>query len=409
MVLRRLTDQTTWRRWAYLVVGGALLLPYWLLGMVLVGLVPFIPQGGLSGVAVLIVPIFAAFVTGLVPTVRPLESTAARELLRGASGELNARPPDSWESRARAGAWFSLHLHVGVVIAAMSLAIPPFAIGLLLFPFVDWGLAEDESPLHGWKQSAWEWLGPPAGLLMVLVLLALIIAAGEMLSRLAPIFLGPTPTERLAELETKAVKLAERNRLARELHDSVGHALSVVTLQAGAAGRVLDTDPAFAREALSAIEESARSALEDLDHVLGLLREDASPRTAPQATLKDVDRLLEQTRIAGVKLDAEVDGGVEHVPAAVSREAYRIVQEALTNALRHAGKVPVRLRITVRGGRLEVEVSNPLDGVSAGHHSGGRGLDGIRERVTVLRGDMTAGPDGGQWRVGVSLPLRSGS
>ncbi|MFI0444861.1 sensor histidine kinase [Actinomadura sp. 6N118] len=410
MVLRRVTDKTTWRRWSYLVVGGALLMPYWFLGMLLVGFVPFVPDDWVAGVVVLIVPIFAAFVTGLVPTVRPLESVAARELLRGASSELNARPPDTWESRVRAGAWFSLHLHAGVVIAAMSLAIPPFALALLFFPFLGGKYTADkESPLHDWKHSSWEWLGPPAGLLMVFVLLALIIAAGETLSRLAPVFLGPTPSERLAELETKAVKLAERNRLARELHDSVGHALSVVTLQAGAAGRVLDTDPAFAREALSAIEESARSALEDLDHVLGLLREDASPRTAPQATLKDVDRLLEQTRIAGVKLDAEVDEGIEHVPPAVSREVYRIVQEALTNALRHAGKVPVRLRITIGDDRLEVEVSNPLDGASAGHHSGGRGLDGIRERVTVLRGHVTAGPDDGQWRVAVSLPLRSGS
>lgn len=242
------------------------------------------------------------------------------------------------------------------------------------------------------------------------VLLALIVVAGALLSRAAPWFLGPSAAERIAAMESEAVKLAERNRLARELHDSVGHALSVVTLQAGAAGRVLDSDPAFAREALGAIEESARAALEDLDHVLGLLRDDPS-RPAPQATLKDLDRLLEQTRIAGVTLDAEVDPEVEHVPAAVSREAYRIVQEGLTNALRHAGKVPVRLRLGTDGERLEVEMSNPLgsrrgDGAD---HGGGRGLGGVRERVTVLRGEMTAGAEGGRWRFRVSLPLRSGT
>lgn len=113
------------------------------------------------------------------------------------------------------------------------------------------------------------------------VLLALIVVAGALLSRAAPWFLGPSAAERIAAMESEAVKLAERNRLARELHDSVGHALSVVTLQAGAAGRVLDSDPAFAREALGAIEESARAALEDLDHVLGLLRDDPS-RPAPR-------------------------------------------------------------------------------------------------------------------------------
>jgi len=169
----------------------------------------------------------------------------------------------------------------------------------------------------GW-QSTWpQWPAPLAGLAAAAALLALIAGTGALLARLAPRFLGPSAAERLAELEARAVRLAERNRLARELHDSVGHALSVVTLQAGAAGRVLDSDPVFAREALGAIEESARAALEDLDHVLGLLREDPA-RTAPQATLKDLGRLLEQTRIAGVELDAEIGPEVERVPAAAS-------------------------------------------------------------------------------------------
>ncbi|MEU5881578.1 histidine kinase [Spirillospora sp. NPDC047279] len=408
LVLRLIAERTTWKRWSYLVVGGALLMPYWFLGLVLASIVT--NRGALIAVIVLGLPVLGAFVTGLVPTVRALEGTACRELLGGASAGLDPPPAASRESRLRTGAWFSLHLHAGVLIAALSLAVPPFAIALLLFPFADWSMFTDpQSPLHDWKSSSLAWLGPVAGLAMVFVLLALIVLTGDVLSRLAPRFLGPSPTERLAELESEAVRLAERNRLARELHDSVGHALSVVTLQAAAAGRVLGTDPAFAREALGAIEESARSALEDLDHVLGLLREDAAPRTAPQFTLKDVERLLEQTRLAGVELDAEVDAGVELVPAAVSREAYRIVQETLTNALRHAGKVPVRLRIMIRSERLEVEVSNPLGGASAGHHSGGRGLEGIRERATVLRGHMSAGADGGRWRVAVSLPLRSGS
>jgi signal transduction histidine kinase len=405
--LRLLISKTTWQRWSYLVVGGALLMPYWFLFMVTVP--NFFHDGLLTGLFVIGLPIGGAFVTGLVPTVRPLEGAAARELLRGPSAELNPLPSSSWESRTRTGAWFAIHLHVGVLIAAFSLAIPPFAVALMLLPVVRWrGFTAPESPLRAWKESWAAWLGPPAGLLTLLVLIGLIIVAGEGLSRLAPRFLGPSADERLAELESRAVRLAERNRLARELHDSVGHALSVVTLQAGAAGRVLDSDPEFAREALGAIEESARAALEDLDHVLGLLREDPS-RTAPQPTLADLERLLEQTRIAGVKLDVEVDAAVDHVPASVSREAYRIIQEALTNALRHAGKVPVRLRVRVRDQRLEIDVSNPLGGASAGHHSGGRGLGGIRERVTVLRGTMTAGPDDGQWRMDVSLPLRSGS
>ncbi|WP_242614288.1 sensor histidine kinase [Actinomadura roseirufa] len=406
-VLRPLIERTTWRRWSHLVVGGALLMPYWFVSVSLVSSLPSDEKAVKGLVMLLLLPGAAVFVTGLVPTVRLLEGSLARELLAGPAAALVPGPARSWESRFRAAAWFGLHLYTGVIVSGLSLAVPPMAFVLLLAPAADW----DERLLETWGlRDVSQWAVPLAGCAALAALLAVIVGAGAGLSRLAPFFLGPSAAERLADAEARAVRLAERNRLARELHDSVGHALSVVTLQAGAAGRVLDSDPAFAREALGAIEESARAALEDLDHVLGLLREDPS-RTAPQPTLKDLGRLLEQTRIAGVELDAEVAAEVADVPAAVSREAYRIVQEALTNALRHAGKVPVRLRLGVAGERLEMEISNPL-GAPAGaeaRHGGGRGLNGIRERATVLRGELAAGPDGERWRVRVSLPLRSGT
>ncbi|MEW2358755.1 histidine kinase [Spirillospora sp. NPDC029432] len=406
--IRPLFGRTLWRRWSYLVGGGALLMPYWFLGM---GVVPALiqPAGPIvQGVVILLVlPVGGAFVTGFVPAVRLLEGAAARELLGGPLAGLPVGSARTWRNRVRSGIWFAVHLHAGVVISALSLAVPPFAVVLIMAPFVRWD--EGFTALWGPPSSWPEWPLPFAGAAMLAAVLGLIAATGALLARLAPLLLGPSPAEKLAAAEATALRLAERNRLARELHDSVGHALSVVTLQAAAAGRVLDSDPAFAREALGAIEESARSALEDLDYVLGLLREDAS-RTAPQLTLKDLDRLLEQSRIAGVELDAAVGEGLDRVPAAVSREAYRIVQEGLTNALRHAGKVPVRLRIGVRGEQLEVEMSNPLGARPAGHHGGGRGLGGVRERVIVLGGAMTAGPDGdAHWRLDVSLPLRVAS
>ncbi|SPT62953.1 MULTISPECIES: sensor histidine kinase [Actinomadura] len=407
-VLRPLIERTTWRRWSHLVVGGALLMPYWFLAMSLAPVLRVREPVVIIVLILVVLPTAATFVTGLVPTVRLLESSLAKELLKGPAAALVPGSAASWESRIRAAAWFTLHLVTGVVVSGLSLAVPPFAVVMILAPAVAWDTRFLDS--WGWEGTWHQWPAPLIGTASMAVLLALIVVAGALLSRAAPWFLGPSAAERIAAMESEAVKLAERNRLARELHDSVGHALSVVTLQAGAAGRVLDSDPAFAREALGAIEESARAALEDLDHVLGLLRDDPS-RPAPQATLKDLDRLLEQTRIAGVTLDAEVDPEVEHVPAAVSREAYRIVQEGLTNALRHAGKVPVRLRLGTDGERLEVEMSNPLgshrgDGAD---HGGGRGLGGVRERVTVLRGEMTAGAEGGRWRFRVSLPLRSGT
>ena len=407
-VLRPLIERTTWLRWAHLVVGGALLMPYWFLAMTLIPALPVSDRPVPTVLVLLVMCTAATFVTGLVPSVRLLEGSLAKELLKGPAVALAPAPARSWESRWRTGVWFALHLGVGVLVSGTSLAVPPFAFVMVVAPAVSW----DRRFLEGWGwQRDWpEWPAPVVGIVALAALLAVIVVGGELLSRLAPRLLGPSATERLAAVEAEAVRLAERNRLARDLHDSVGHALSVVTLQAGAAGRVLDSDPAFAREALGAIEDSARAALEDLDHVLGLLRDDASGK-APQATLKDLDRLLEQTRIAGVTLDADVGPGLDEVPAAVSREVYRIVQEGLTNALRHAGKVPVRLRLGVAGDRLEMEMSNPLgapDGDGAGH-GGGRGLGGVRERVTVLRGEMTAGPDGDAWRFGVSLPLGAGA
>ena len=175
---------------------------------------------------------------------------------------------------------------------------------------------------------------------------------------------------------------------------------------------MLDHDPAFARRALTAIEEAARSATADLDHVLGVLREDPTA-TAPQPTLRSLDQLLESVRAAGVEVAADVAVDIDQIPQAISREAYRIVQEGLTNVLRHAGKVPVMLRLATNAEGLQLELTSPLRALSAGQRRsgsarpGGRGLRGIRERVTLLGGEMTAATEGQQWRVIVWLPLRS--
>jgi signal transduction histidine kinase len=346
------------------------------------------------------------FVTGLVPAVRVLEGTAVKELVGGPITEHTIVAARSWAGRCRTASWFSVHLGVGVLVSGLSLGILSAAVALVLLPLFSW--RHERTLLYRWDQSWAQVLGPVIAVVLIVCLVYVIVAAGSLLARLAPRLLGPTPAERLTAAEERAMRLAERNRLARELHDSVGHALSIVTLQAGAAGRVLHSDPEFARQALGAIEESARSALQDLDHVLGLLREDETSKV-PQPTLADLGALLNQTRMAGVELEADIDGDLAQIPAAVSREAYRIVQEGLTNALRHAGKVPVALRMAVRGERLEVEMTNPIEpgGEQGGSSGGGRGLRGIRERVTVLRGQMTAGPDGRRWRIDVSLPLRS--
>jgi signal transduction histidine kinase len=241
------------------------------------------------------------------------------------------------------------------------------------------------------------------------LLLHAVSAGGAALARLAPRILGPSRTEQLAvelaRVQSAERALAERNRLARELHDSVGHALTVTTLQAGAAARVLDTDPAFVARALDAIAEVGRAALEDLDHVLGLLRDGGEGARGPQPGLADLDVLLDRARATGLVVAVERQGPLAAVPRAVSREAYRIVQEALTNALRHAGQVPVTVRVTADESAVELEVTNPLGAGGGRARVGGRGLAGMRERVSVLRGELAAGPAGGDWRVAARLPL----
>jgi signal transduction histidine kinase len=388
--------ETVWRRWAYLVLGGALLVPFGVLGSLLAAGVPDTgPNVWTYDVVVLVVvALLGVPLTGFVPGVRALEVAATRELVGGPLAQLPPGSPD----RLRAAAWFSGHVVGGAVMSLASLGIPAYA-------------AASVSEATG----AW----PPAVLAAVAglaVLYPLTAGLGALIARFAPAALGPTAAERLAALERRADHLAERNRLARELHDSVGHALSIVSVQAGAAERVLDTDPAFARTALAAIAESARAAAADLDHVLGLLREDEDgtrppASRAPTPTLEGLDDLLRRIRSAGVDLDAVVTGTLSGVPRPVSAEAYRIVQEAVTNAVRHAGDhVRVRLRLDAGPDAVAIEVTNPLPpgtatGTATGEPGGGRGLRGIGERVAILRGTLDAGPRDGEWRVTATLPV----
>ncbi|MDQ3647522.1 MAG: histidine kinase [Actinomycetota bacterium] len=398
-------SSSTWQRYAFLVIGAALVAPYGTLA----GFVAPALEGGLGltaarGLAIALCGVALPIATGMLPAVRELEIGAARRLLSveiGAPQTLEAKA--SWPTRCRSAAWFVAHLVVGGVIGSLTVVLPPAVVSACLAPFESGAvqLGQLDATVPGGPGSAWI---VPLALLSPLALVFLAAAAGALLARLGPRLLGPSPAERLAAAQRDAARLAERNRLARELHDSVGHALGIVTVQAGAAGRVLDNDPEFARKALTNIETSARNGLRDLDHVLGLLRDDASSR-APTPTLADLQRLVDSTRSAGIDVSAELTGRIDEVPQAVSREAYRIVQESLTNAARHAGRAPVSLSLNVGADHLELELTNPLDGYDPQRAGGGRGLNGIQERVTSLRGHVSAGPEAGRWRVAVRLPL----
>jgi signal transduction histidine kinase len=390
-VVAPLVRGSTYRRGVHQLLGGVILLPYILLGVAFVQLfrVADLPLGAilvLAAVAALIA-VTPAFLDGT----RAVEIVAARGLLDVDLPDPVARADR--ESRLRSALWFALHLLFGGLTGFGLIAAVPVALVFVTRQFDDLG------PLSGVNPAVVSLIG----VAMLLVIVYVVAGLGALAAQVAPALLGPSQAEEIAALQERAERLAERNRLARELHDSVGHALTVTTIQAAAARRLVDADPEFVRQALTAIEETGRAAMEDLDHVLGLLRDEGTGRPAPVRTLADVDRIVADARAAGLTVDVAVDGPISTVPAAVSREGYRIVQEGLTNVVRHAGRVVATLRIALSEGTLRIELSNPLGAARRSDRSG-RGLAGMRERVDLLGGSMTAGPDGDHWRVAVLLP-----
>lgn len=196
------------------------------------------------------------------------------------------------------------------------------------------------------------------------------------------------------QLHDQAVT-AERLRIAREMHDTVAHSVGIIALQAGAAARVAETQPARAREAMRAVEKTGRETLAGLQRVLGALREPVG--------LSDVDQLASATGAAGVDVQVYWKGTRRPLPADVDLAAFRIVQESVTNAVRHSGADSCRVTIDYRAGELAIEVRDHGTGSGAG---AGFGLAGMRERVALLHGDFNAGPHpAGGFLVTARLPV----
>jgi signal transduction histidine kinase len=197
------------------------------------------------------------------------------------------------------------------------------------------------------------------------------------------------------EARAREAVAEERARMARELHDSVGHALNVVVLHAGAAQRIIEKKPALAREALESIETAGRQALGDIERMLGILRapeEEACCDVTPG--MGQLETLCEQVREAGLPVELAVEGEERPLPASLDLTAYRIVQESLTNTLKHAGKTRATVRVTYEDAALAIEVLDEGKGITpaAAAAGGGRGLLGMRERVATFRGELEAGP-----------------
>ena len=221
--------------------------------------------------------------------------------------------------------------------------------------------------------------------------------------------------ERDREVRAREAVADERARIARELHDIVGHALNLIVIQSSGAQRVFETKPEVARETLASIESTGRNALGDMERMLGMLRSTQlnDDALSPQPGLSHVDSLAAQVSEAGLPVDVTVEGTPVPLPSSIELSAYRIIQEALTNALKHAGPAHACVSMRYRPDTLAIEITDDGQGLAGegnGERKGGRGLIGMRERVGLFGGQLSAGPrpEGG-FRVSASFPLRDGA
>jgi signal transduction histidine kinase len=197
---------------------------------------------------------------------------------------------------------------------------------------------------------------------------------------------------------------AERRRIAREMHDVVAHSVSVMVVQAGGARRILDRDPARAVEAAAHIEDVGRAALTEMRRLLGVMHHGEAVR-APQPTLRELGSLIERTRAAGLPVTLTVEGEPRPLPPGKDLAAYRVVQEALTNAIKHAGAAPTSVTVRWAPAALELEVVD-RGAVGVNGHGGGHGLVGMEERIRLYDGELRAGRRaGGGFEVVARLPL----
>jgi signal transduction histidine kinase len=275
-------------------------------------------------------------------------------------------------------------------------------VGFLVFPWLDFLLRDAAAP-------------SPAGLAGLAAWLLVLLGVGEGIR---------IRRERAAEAariqEEEALRRAgeERLRIARELHDALGHHLSLINMQSGVALHLNKELPDQARSSLTAIKQASKEALSELRSVLDILRQEGEPAArSPTWTLARLDDLVSQAAAAGLEVRAETDGEVRRLPFAVDVAAFRIVQEALTNVTRHAGPATATVRVSYGDRDLTVQVDD--DGKGVGSASGrqatdadrqdrrsGRGITGMRERAAALGGDLEAAPrPGGGFRVLARLPL----
>jgi signal transduction histidine kinase len=212
--------------------------------------------------------------------------------------------------------------------------------------------------------------------------------------------------ERERDIAAREAVVDERARIARELHDAIAHNVSMMVVQAGAERSTLAED-STTKEVLETVEHIGRSALTEMRRLVGMLRSDADDPLSPQPGLDDLPRLVTQVREAGLPVELTVEGEPSELPVGLDLSAYRIVQEALTNALKHAGEARATVRVVYGADSLELEITDDGAGAPVPASSGGHGLVGMRERVALYGGRFEASRRAtGGFAVRVALPIR---
>jgi signal transduction histidine kinase len=277
---------------------------------------------------------------------------------------------------------------IGAVMAWAGLLIPLLAVPSL-------------GPLRGGTVGS---AGPAVGIVVVLVVTIIAWLIGHSIRQ------AQARAEMVRVQAAAQAAMAERLRIARELHDIVAHSIGVIAIQAGSGRSAFDTRPGEARDALATIEIASRETLSGLRRmVTGLRRAEPEPGSwlaplGPAPGLADIDRLAATARDAGVQVEVEWHGSREPLPADIDLSAFRIIQEAVTNVVRHARTGQCRVSISNEDGQLSIEIT---DGGRGGSAAGtGYGITGMRERAALLGGDFSAGPQpGGGFRVAARLPV----
>ena len=400
-----------WRRLLVLLIGGVVALPY--VAVVIWAVTAWNEIGDRATslpIAALGVVVFVLLcVPAFLSVIRALERTLAEQLLELSIPVPPRRPRAA--DRGRGALFYFGHVFSGALLLFTVVILLPSALVLTLDP----GQTHDlTSELLGTEVGATATMLPPVliqviALGLVFVCTGLTIAEGYFLPHYALILLGPSAADRAELAGRERVRQFRRTVLAREVHDSIGHALTVTTMQAAVAKRSLHTDPTLAEAAVDEIARTGREAVAELDLVLSLLRSEAElgadgePDTArpPRRTFHDIERLAEEARSVGHPTRLSIVGDTGELSPVVVDELHRIVREVVTNSLRHSSAPELSVSVTSEGEDVTVLASNPSTAKSV---SPGRGLTGIRDRVDVLGGRVRWRVSEGIWSLEAVLP-----